>query len=179
MLLRAFQNQVLLQCEFMTLATAEVNAAMQSQDTTRIFYGLQNLLNAAANISKVLWGSGGRHADERREVRDSIGIHENSPLSTVTMRNNFEHFDERLDGWWSASARHNSQDLCVMPKSSVTGIDPIDWFRVFDPITTDLYFWSQEFNIQDLVNEVQRILPKLREEANKPHWETGPKKPKG
>ena len=85
------------------------------------------------------------------------------------MRNNFEHFDERLEKWLAESARHNSVGFSVMPRSEVVGIDPIDWFRVFDPQTTDLYFWSQDFNLQAIVNEVQRILPKVREEEGKPH----------
>jgi hypothetical protein len=42
--------------------------------------------------------------------------------------------------------------------------DSIDRFRVFDPGTSYLAFWAQEFTVQELVNEVQRLLPKLEEE---------------
>ncbi len=59
----------------------------------------------------------------------------------------------------------------------MVGIDPLDWFRNFDPHTTDLYFWSQEFNIRELVIEVQKILPTLRAEADKPNWATEPQSP--
>ena len=172
MLLRLFQQQVLNQCKFMLLAANDITAALQTHDVTRTFCGLQNLLNAAANISKALWGQAGKLAAQRQDLRDSIGVSDDSPLRTVTMRNNFEHFDERLDVWWRDSQQHNNVDFCLMPKSAVKGVDPVDWFRVFDPATTDLYFWSQEFNIQELITEVQRMLPKLQEEASKPHWAT-------
>jgi hypothetical protein len=83
------------------------------------------------------------------------------------MRNNFEHFDERLDRWWAKSKRHNYSDFNLGPIGS---FDEIDSFRNFDPASTDLSFWGQAFNLQSLINEVQSILPKLEAEASKPHW---------
>ena len=171
MLLRTFQKQVLYQCEFLLLAATQVNTGLQEHNTIRVFSGLQNLLNAAANISKALWGQSGKLEAQRQPLRDSINILDDSPLRVVTMRNNFEHFDERLEKWWLESQQHNYCDFNIMPKSTVKGIAPIDWFRSFDPVTSDLCFWSQEFNIQELIAEVQKIYPKLQEEANKPHWE--------
>jgi len=89
------------------------------------------------------------------------------------MRNNFEHFDERLDRWWRESKAHNHADMLIGPRDrTIVGIDTIDMFRLFDPNTTDLTFWGQEFNIQKIVDEVQKILPKLEAEANKPHFAT-------
>ena len=138
--LRMFQQQVLLQCQFMLLSAHELSAAMVSMDSTRTFYAIQSLLNAAANVSKAFWGSGGRQADDRYDLRDSIGIPEDSPLREVRMRNNFEHLDERLDQWWKESNRHNHVDLSIGPRSMISGIDDIDMFRAFDPRTADLAF---------------------------------------
>jgi hypothetical protein len=90
------------------------------------------------------------------------------------MCNNFEHFDERLDRWWRESPNHNAIDLSLTPHTGVGGIDNINWFRIFDPQTTDMTFWGDDFNVQQLLNGVQRILPTLREEANKPHWNAPP-----
>lgn len=174
MLLRCFQRQVLHQCDFMLLAAADMNAALQGHDMTRVFYGVQNFLNAAANIAKALWGQAGRLAAQRADLRASLGVTDDSPLRVVTMRNNFEHIDERLETWWRDSERHIMIDWCVGPKAAVGGLEPIDWFRGFDPVTTDLYFWSQEFNLQALLTEVQRMLPTLRAAASTPHWVTAP-----
>src|SRR5260221_13812861 len=85
MLLRVFQHQLDLQCKFLLLAAQEVDQGVQQKNVERIFYGLQNLLNAGANISKALWGQGGKLAEERKPLRDSIGIGDDSPLSQVTM----------------------------------------------------------------------------------------------
>ncbi|MEA2141968.1 MAG: hypothetical protein QOI64_398 [Solirubrobacteraceae bacterium] len=94
---------------------------------------IQNLLTAASNISKALWGQGGRHEVERQALRDSLGIDDTSPLREVAMRNHFEHYDERLDRWWAESVAHNHLDVSIMPPSTVQGMDANDMFRVFDP----------------------------------------------
>jgi hypothetical protein len=91
MLLRIFQQQVLGQCKNLLLSANEVNQSLAKYDVQGVFYALQNLLNAGANISKALWGQGGKLADQRKPLRDSIGIDDTSPLREVTMRNNFEH----------------------------------------------------------------------------------------
>jgi hypothetical protein len=167
-LLRTFQRQVLIQSKFMLRAAEDINSALKQNDINSIFYSIQNMLNAAANISKALWGQGGRLADQRKPRRESIGIADDSPLRAVTMRNNFEHFDERLDRWWKESKNHNHADFNLGKRKDFP--DDIDSFRIFDPETTDLSFWGQTFNLQDLIAEVRALLPKLEMEAAKPHW---------
>lgn len=112
-LLRLFQRQVLSQCKFILVSAEQVNAGLKHNDVMYIFCGLQNLLNATANISKELWESGGKKSKERESLRKSIGVSDESPLRDVAMRNNFEHFDERLDRWWADSLRHNYGDMNV------------------------------------------------------------------
>lgn len=173
MLLRQFQQQILLQSRFMLIAAEQINEGLRQSNITFTFYALQSLLNNAANIAKALWGSGGRHSLERQDLRDSIGILDTSPLKLTTMRNNFEHYDDRLDKWWALSKSRNHVDLVIAPRDQIKCFseNEMDWFRIFDPKTTALVFWGQEFCVQDIINEVLRILPKLEEEASKPHSE--------
>lgn len=169
--MREFQRQVALQCKFLLIAANEVNTGLQQKNTERVFYALQNLLNAGANISKMLWGQKDRKANERKPIRDSADIADNSPLREVAMRNNFEHLDERIDRWWNESKVRNYADMNLGPKSMFNGLDTMDMFRLYDPTTANLMFWGQEFNIQAIVLEVEKILPRLQEEADKPLWE--------
>jgi hypothetical protein len=170
-LLRVFQGQVLLQCQFVLLAAEDLNQAMAKRNVRHVFYALQNLLNAAANVAKALWGSKGTSAG-RKPLRDSIGIGDDSPLRQVAMRNHFEHIDERLERWWQESERHFYVDL-NLGMGSVAGVARQDTFRNFDPRTTNLTFWGDDFNVQNIIDEVLKILPKLQEQADKPPWETG------
>lgn len=162
MLLRVFQLQVSLQCQFVQRAAHDLDAALTQHDIEAVFYAIQNLLQAAANISKALWGQKGKFAEQRKPVRDSMGVDDASPLKPVSMRNKFEHFDERLDLWWKESQHHNYMDLNVASTDSIRGLDNIDMFRTFDPATANVIFWGERFNIQELVDEVLRILPQSR-----------------
>jgi hypothetical protein len=61
-----------------------------------------------------------------------IGIDDESPLRDARMRNNFEHFDERLDQWWAKSPNHNYIDMNIGP-ASIFGAGRLAIFRSFNP----------------------------------------------
>ncbi|MDP9256977.1 MAG: hypothetical protein M3Q31_10535 [Actinomycetota bacterium] len=171
MLLRTFQRQVVLQCQAVLVGSHEFNSAMTTGDMTHVWIAIQNILGAAANISKALWGQGGKFAKEREPLRASLQVDDTSPLRNVAMRNHFEHFDERIDKWWDTSESHNLLDRSIMPPSAVEGLADIEMFRVFDPSTADIVFWGQRFNVNEIVREAARLLPIASVEAAKPHWD--------
>lgn len=158
-LLRQFKGQVKLQCVFLLHAAEDADKAVEAGNVTDVFCALQSLINAGANISKVLWGAGGKLSAERQPVRDNLGVDDTSPLKNVNMRNNFEHFDERIDRWWKESKRHNAVDNNL---GRVEGVDDIDRFRNYDPTTSDLSFWGQDFNIKGLVGAAKALLAKIK-----------------
>jgi hypothetical protein len=83
------------------------------EDSIYAWSSAQALLTAVANISKALWGQGGKLGPQRKPLRDSRGVADTSSLRPTSMRNNFDHFDDRLDTWWHASAGHNYVDLSI------------------------------------------------------------------
>jgi hypothetical protein len=161
-LLQQFKDQAELQCKFLLHAAEEVDKAIEAGNVTGVFCALQNLINAGANISKVLWGAGGKLSAERQPVRDSLGVDDTSPLKNVNMRNNFEHFDERISRWWRESKRHNAVDNNL---GRIDGVEDIDRFRNYDPNTSDLSFWGQDFNIKTLVDATKTLLAKINSDS--------------
>ncbi len=161
--LRVFQQQVYLQCQFI------MQSAQLLSDTDQTWFALQSLLNAAGNVSKALWGQGGKFSDQRRPLRESIGVDDSSPLKIVGMRNDWEHFDERIDEWWEVSENHNYIDRNI--GIGDVGAKPIDTFRNWNPGRQELVFWGKAVNIRAIIEEVERIMPKLKIETSKPHWE--------
>ena len=99
-LLRIFQTQVQLQCEALLVAVHDFNSAMVTGDMEHAWIAIGNILGAAANVSKALWGSKKRREADRRSLRDSLQVDDTSPFFHVAMRDHFEHYDERLDYWW-------------------------------------------------------------------------------
>lgn len=164
-LLVTFQRHLLHQLECVVRAANDVNAALKTKRSEVIFYPIQNLLTAAANAGKVLWGQKGKLATERKPLRDSVGVLDTSPLRDVDMRNNYEHFDERIDRWWKESPGHSTVDLMVGPIRSIhaPGLSQKDWFRVYDPQTSLIYFWGEEFDLQAIVTEAERLIPLLQQ----------------
>lgn len=170
-LLRVFQFQIAAQCDFALRAADDLAVALESKDTRRTFYAIQNLLNAANNIAKALWGQSGRLATERAPLRASLEMDKLSPtlpLAMIGMRNNFEHYDERIDRWWRESKHHNYVDLNVgRPGIFPTPAD-IDIFRNFDPASGSLTFWGDSFHLPTLITEIATLRGIAESESAKP-----------
>ena len=180
MLLRVFQRQVALQCEAVIFADEDLRRALRSGETSRAWVAIQNLLGAGANVSKALWGPGGKLATERESLRASLEIDDMSPFRETGMRNNFEHLDSRLDEWWEKSPNHLYIDMNFGDvRAAISATDEIDTFRNFDPATFDVIFWGQQHNIQGIVSEAERVLPIAVSEAMKPNWEPPESAPPG
>jgi len=124
-LLRLFQSEVDLQCIFVRMAADDLEDALKGHDvqaTTspgnqsvivheidndRVWYCIQALLVAAANVAKLLWPQPDRvtsadFPDRGKALRESLGgVGEFSQLhwNLRKLRNHLEHFDERLESW--------------------------------------------------------------------------------
>jgi hypothetical protein len=179
MLLRLFQGQIKFQCDCAMIATSDLESALTKNDVTATFSAIQALLGAAANISKALWGLRKTKSAlaARLPLRASLQVLDNSPLNPRTMRDNYEHFDERLDKWWKDSKHHNIADMHLMPRAAIQGFENIERFRAFDPQTGDLTFWGDDLNLNEIITEIRRIHPIVIEESNKPHWQPNSPQP--
>jgi len=169
-LLRVFQRQIATQCFAAMTAAQQAQVSMgNSQD---MFWAqIQACLTAVANISKALYGQGGKYEKEREPLRASLGITEPNSLRATTMRNHLDHFDERLDEWYATSVQHNYLDYMIGPPNMVAGVADIDMFRVFDPTTGDIVFWGKQYPLRAIMDEVAQLYPIAQAEADKPHWD--------
>lgn len=186
MMLRTFQREVAKQCRYALISIDLLNQANSQRASQRIFdqaptwYAVQGFLIAAGNISKLLWGTKGGGAaklqvriKQRRELRSSLGISENSILKlSPDFRNHFEHLDERVEDWADESTHHNMVDDLIGPTTAIGGIDPRDFFRSYNPSTHRLCFRGESFEIAPLVHAIDALLPIAETESSKPHWQS-------
>lgn len=158
-----FQRQVAFQLRAVLFGAEDVNAALRSMDSNReagferLWFAIQNMLTAAANVSKACWGQSGRLSEARKPLRDSLGISDESPLLPTSMRNHFEHYDERLDEWQEESTDHNYGDMNIAMQANFVG--EIDSFRELDPGAMVVSFWGDKYDLGALVAEAERLLP--------------------
>jgi hypothetical protein len=170
-LLRVHQMQIMHQCHAALNSVNQANTALGKNDQEIFWASIQNLLTAAANIAKACWGQGGKLAVERTDLRESLAVTDDSPLSNTALRNHLEHYDERLDRWYRESTNHNYIDFFIGARvTAIGGADDKDIFRFFDPTTNEVIFWGEHYAIQPLVDEVVRLLPIAQLEARKPHY---------
>lgn len=171
-LLRIFQLELQTQCEFILLGGRQVNGCLKMRQPTQvIWFALQGMLVSAANASKLLWGSRSEEAVEaRRQLRESVGVTDDSSLSSRHIRNDFEHFDERLEDWFNSSRDHIYIGRVIGDPDGfiVNGGTPDDKFGHFDPSTTIISFWGRSVALQEIVVEAERVLAALEEIGKKP-----------
>lgn len=82
------------------------------------------------------------------------------PISDIDIRNDLEHFDERIDFWVRESKNKIFMDKSVgadCPNKYVSGIDMMDWFRHFDFNNKVLYFCGKKYDIAALYNYAQKV----------------------
>ncbi|MDP9274219.1 MAG: hypothetical protein M3O99_01325 [Chloroflexota bacterium] len=126
---------------------------------------LQQLVSAAGNISKLLWGQDTPDKQERREdsragLRSSISISDTETwvLKNRKLRNDWEHMDERLEEWWDVSA-HRS--IAIRNFGRVGGLGVKDQFLCFDLATRELSFWNNVAPVAAFVAEARALVPRL------------------
>jgi hypothetical protein len=175
-LLRVYQNHVVHCCHGVLLGAQDIDSVSSPQDVARLWYGVQNVVVNAGNLAKVFWGIGNaaeraQRYEERRPLRESLSVADDSPLRDVKVRNDYEHLDERIEKWWKESPNRNIVNSMVGPRGAIIGLGENETLRWFDPTTGDVIFWGNELNVPAVVKEAARILPIALAESRKPHFE--------
>ena len=73
------------------------------------------------------------------------------------VRNDFEHFDERVDSWVISSQQHNYADKNIGNINAIKGLSPKDNFRWYDSSTKTLYFCGAEYPLEKLCQYIQTV----------------------
>jgi len=158
-----FYREIVRQCDHALFATAEVDQAIANPHLgapSRLWFGLECLLIAGANISKLLFGVSQAHANARKSFRAKLGVTDDSPFfyERLKMRNVFEHFDEQLIDW---CLQHNKGesivDTSLGDPSRTFASDktqPTAFLRIYDPATCILTYRGIACDMRALANAV-------------------------
>jgi hypothetical protein len=154
--LSAFRFEIKTQCEFVMIAVDDLADALQSSEPDRaakIWCALQTILVSAANISKLLWGSTDTEAP-RQELRDELGVKDDSPLRSKRVRNAFEHFDEYIDKMPSTGIPSRN----IWAEGTVKfRTEPNQHLGHFDPVSGVVKMWDRSISLADILSEIKRI----------------------
>lgn len=165
--LQAFYYEIERQCRFVLMAAHDLETGLNSKDMDRLWYSVQALLVAAANISKLLWPPRPHIRNRGDQLRNNLSVRADSSLELRTFRDHFEHYDERLEDWASSSARHNIVDTSVLSSGAITGIDARDFMRNFDPTSYSITFRGDSHPLKPIVEEVAGLWTRVTIEINR------------
>ncbi|TCL84813.1 MULTISPECIES: hypothetical protein [unclassified Rathayibacter] len=171
-----YVRELVRQYRFADLASHDYNSALRlaltpdgphdSDESLRIYQSLQNMLTAAAQISKLFWPTIDPDAVAERRLfvkarsktlRTLAQVGNGSLLETRRVRNSIEHFDERLDSVMidppnavidSYIGRLNA---IVIENSTRVNL------RSYDPYSGDLSLLDDSVPIRDLFLEICRV----------------------
>lgn len=73
------------------------------------------------------------------------------------VRNDFEHFDERIDSWVINSKLHNYADKNIGNINAIKGLNRKDNFRWYDSSIKTLYFCGAEYPLEQLYQYTQKV----------------------
>lgn len=169
----------LLDNEFLNFTNPQqaLDIFLQGGDTlkelyTRFWYSIQAMLVAAASVSKLLnldiARPPGIPADRRSAVRQSLDVDDSSPLASRVLRNHFEHFDERLERWWtnhSSEPGYGGMHMgSAVELATVLGSQAHD--RRFDPATYTLTVAGDTYELGPVIEAARKLRDKAQRELH-------------
>jgi hypothetical protein len=152
--LRILLDEIRMQCEIVELAAVFLEHAIAhgpapgEDPAVLVWMPLQTILGAAANISRLCWGSGRKknqriaRAERLAPLRDLLGLDDGSPLAPLQIGPGFDRIDRRLadlDGDLDGAARR------------------------FDDATWEAGFLGDSIRVRELGIEISRVLGRTRE----------------
>ncbi len=134
---------------------------------------IQEAVGHAAALSRYFWPSpqGSKKEPNQKKLkeargiklREAFGLDETSPLYNRTLRNAWEHFDERLDSYLLGNEAGNFFPSCIIDSHSLAD-DPVGHvFKLLDPDAACLVLMGNKYFFSPIREEVDSILKKANE----------------
>jgi hypothetical protein len=170
-LLRHFQVEVERQCQFAMIALQDMEEASANSDGTLFWYSVQNLLLAVGRISRLLWPPDPLFPDRGAELRESLGVDEDSPLKALTFVEHFEHFDRRLESWQATSEDLRFFDSYTEPLDVLAETAPEDRFRGYHTEKKAILFHGEAYELEPVAQAVEELQRRAEQEMLKPRFD--------
>jgi hypothetical protein len=168
-----FQGELRMQCVLVLIGADQLDEAMKDDGRREyVWAALQSILVSSANISKFLWGSGRNKPKleaERKPLRDLLAVDDSSALNSTDLRNDFEHFDERIEKWASGPASWAYAARIIGPSNfeAIGGEDTLPTPIAFGRFYTDtgiVKFWDNEIDLRAVVQAIRELYQRLQEQ---------------
>ena len=137
--------------------------------TKLILNELQNMVTQAGALSRYFWPVRKKHSARGEQLRECFSMTEESPLFSRELRNAIEHFDERIDEYFSEGAVGYFFPEYVGPKPEDDGV-PGHFFRAYFVNTGEFRLLGEDFLMPPVAGEIlfiQAHLEKMDQEGGR------------
>ncbi len=169
-LLRQFQTETERQCQFAMIALQDIEEASANGDGRLFWYSVQNLMVAVGRISRLLWPPEALFPKRGDELRESLGVGEDSPLRALDFVEHFEHFDKRLETWQVTSEHHRFFDSYTEPLDVLAETAPEDRLRGYNTDRNTVLFHDEAYELGPVARAVEELQRRAEGEMLKPRF---------
>ena len=156
-----FLGEIDIQSRFAARAAERLAPQQNNVDSLDTWIAVQTILIAAANVSKILWPS--RASAARGEMlRDLLDVNDSNPLFDRSIRNHFEHYDERIEKWFQNSKSAVYRDLQIGAPTGFLREFPESIQRGYDPVKQTVTFRGQSTDLKAILSALAELHRKCR-----------------
>ncbi len=143
-------------------AEKAANQLAKSSDPVEVRGSIQSILVAVANVSKILWPARKQYMARGKQLRELLGVDDDNLLSDRTIRNHFEHYDERIEDWFESTNSVVYMDSRIDPFEPTPLSLPQLFHRSYNPTSRTLSFRNESIDLSAVLTELAKIRKKCR-----------------
>lgn len=157
-----FIAEIVKQAKIAHRAAERLNATTDHFDELEVWCSIQSILVAAGIVSMILWPSRKSSVARGDALRMLLGVDDRNLLSDRTFRNNFAHYDERIEDWFEKNPSAVYMDSIIDPFNPIWGRNPANLHRAYNPSTQILTFRGESMDLAALLSVLEEIRHKCR-----------------
>jgi hypothetical protein len=129
--------------------------SLRHLDTNGLLNELQNMILHAAALSRYFWPVRQGHDARAKQLREAFGVIDGNPLKNRDLRNEIEHFDEKLDAYLSDGIAGYIFPEYVGPLPQNDA--PAHIFRAYQLDVGLFEMLGKRYEIEPIADEVARL----------------------
>lgn len=135
---------------------------LSQSDSSAMLGELQNVILQAAALSRYFWPVRRGHEARGHQLRVALAVTDDNPLKNRDLRNEIEHFDEKLDAYLSDGIYGHIFTEFVGPLPVSDGV-PAHIFRAYYYDVGLFEILGKRYEVEPLANEILRLHHRLLE----------------
>lgn len=153
-------GEVVLQSKIAHRSAERLRATHENFDQIEVWSSIQSILVAAGNVSKILWPNK-KYKSRGERLRQMLNVKADNLLSNRKFRNHFEHYDERIEEWFSANSSAVYSDLAMNP--SLRRSVATNSHRGYNSFNNTLVFRGELLDLNELLKALEEILDNCKQ----------------